>query len=189
MIKLLMHTHIDGLTMPEGKERYPHEHKWRVGKGDEQDRLGRPYCTECGGMPCWFELEEIDDKDSSLNYYIESGNYRVVERDEGSKPMLSKELRRLSEEASRRNAITTSESFILFVKERAMNTAKYGHLSFAIQLSSLPWSEKEMVASYPALTEDGLKVSIEDVARSPMDSMSVSSSLGSNRPRELKVSW
>ncbi len=103
--------------------------------------------------------------------------------------MFADNLRKLSEEASHKLAVTASESFILFVRERATRMAKNGQRSFAISLSTLPWSENELTASFPSLAEDGLKVDIETVQEHPMMQSSISALGYSNRPRELKVSW
>jgi hypothetical protein len=79
---LLMGTHFDGLTLPKGVERYPHAHKWRVhANPTPKDKLGRPYCTECGGMPCWYSLEEPRSA-YSCNSLIKSGLSILVERDD-----------------------------------------------------------------------------------------------------------
>ena len=103
--------------------------------------------------------------------------------------MLSDELRRVAADACKRLATTASESFILFVRERARSSANHGQMSFTIALTSLPWSEAQMNASMPALKEDGLNASIEYVASNPLEGIS-SGSLGfGSRPKELKVSW
>lgn len=102
--------------------------------------------------------------------------------------MLAEELRKTSEEASRRVATTSSESFILFVRERATKTARYGQLSFSYRLDALPWSESEMNASFPALKEDGFNIQIEYTTNSHLEGIA-SMGLGTSRPRELKVSW
>ncbi len=102
--------------------------------------------------------------------------------------MLAEELRKTSEEASRRVATTASESFILFVRERATKQARYGQLSFSYRLDALPWSEAEMNASFPALKEDGFKIGIDYVSNHPMQESLSSMGLGT-RPKELKVSW
>jgi hypothetical protein len=103
--------------------------------------------------------------------------------------MFADNLRKMSEEASHRLAVTASESFILFVKERATRVAKNGQRSFTINTTSLPWSENEMTASFPSLAEDGLKVDIDTVASHPMMEGSISALGYSSRPRELKVNW
>jgi hypothetical protein len=79
---LLMGTHIDGLTLPKGVEWSPHAHKWRVhATSTSMDPLGRPYCTECGGMPCWYDLEEPRSA-YSCNSRIQNGLSILVERDD-----------------------------------------------------------------------------------------------------------
>lgn len=103
--------------------------------------------------------------------------------------MLSDELRKAASEACKRLATTASESFILFVRERARSTANHGQMSFTIPLSGLPWSEAQMNASMAGLREDGLQMSIDYTPRSPLEGISAGSLGLDSRTKELKVSW
>lgn len=77
---LLMGTHIDGLELPEGQVRSPHEHEWRVNSiKSELDPHGRPYCIHCHGMPMWYDLEEVEYEDSHIS--VKCGLRIIVERD------------------------------------------------------------------------------------------------------------
>lgn len=83
---LLMGNHVDGLVLPEGIKRYPHKCKWRVHHfSTPKDPLGRPYCTECRGMPVFFSLEEMEIEEYPIvdSYYntVYNGRYFIVERD------------------------------------------------------------------------------------------------------------
>jgi len=87
---LLMGTHIDGLCLPENVERTSHAHNFRVHHySTDMDKLGRPYCTICRGMPQFYELEEreVDEMPITSEYCynghhtVYSGQYIIVERD------------------------------------------------------------------------------------------------------------
>jgi Domain of unknown function (DUF4326) len=87
---LLMGTHFDGLDLPEKIEREPHAHIFRVHHfAAKQDKLGRPYCIVCRGMPQFYDLEEREVKIMPVlsdHYYnghqtVYDGQYIVVEKD------------------------------------------------------------------------------------------------------------
>jgi hypothetical protein len=79
---LLMDCHFDGLTLPEGVERTPHQHKWRVNaERTNLDKLGRPYCTECGGMPQFYSLEEVEETSFLCTNSLKQGLAIIVEQD------------------------------------------------------------------------------------------------------------
>ena len=79
MTILLMATHFDGLHLPEGTEKYPHGHEWKVSANTTKlDKHGRPYCTKCKGMPIWYSLKEVESLPTG---YL--GTYMVVDRGPG----------------------------------------------------------------------------------------------------------
>lgn len=80
MKKLVMGTHWDGLNLPSGVEWFPHKHDWKVNNEiSNLDKLGRPYCTVCGGKPSFYSLKEVEEEE--VDGYVKHGCYKLVERD------------------------------------------------------------------------------------------------------------
>lgn len=75
---LVLAGHIDGLEMPEGKDRFPHAHQWSLSKGDPKiDKFGRPYCTKCGGMPIWFVIKEVEKDSFGYKQIMQNGGIEL----------------------------------------------------------------------------------------------------------------
>jgi hypothetical protein len=104
-------------------------------------------------------------------------------------PSFTEKLREIAADAnSKRASNSYSPAFVLFVQERATNLAKAGFYEFTLALSSLPWTEEQMQASFHALKEDGFKMTISNIVDHG-NSLQASMGLYPSRPRELTVSW
>lgn len=80
---LVMGTHWDHLELPEGVKHFPHRHNWRINKErTDMDPHGRPYCTECGGKPSFYDLEWVDDESFKYIDGIKRWRFIKVEIDE-----------------------------------------------------------------------------------------------------------
>lgn len=74
-----MGSHVDAINLPEGVERVPHAHEWKITRKDTMPKeKGRPVCIHCGGMPSFFELKEVEE--DAVERWTAHGNYIRVER-------------------------------------------------------------------------------------------------------------
>lgn len=75
-----MGSHVDAINLPEGVERVPHAHDWKITRRETMPKeKGRPVCTVCGGMPSFFVLKEVDE--DAADRFTAHGQYIRVERE------------------------------------------------------------------------------------------------------------
>lgn len=74
--------------------------------------------------------------------------------------VLASELKKIAGEAN--EATKERPSFILWIKEEALDWAKNGSVKFTKDVSEFPWDIVDMRNSLPSLSKDGFRCSLED---------------------------